>query len=187
MSFPCSVRDGLWSCGHDGCGKQIPTSKKSLIAYHKNTHAPKYKCETCAALFPQKHALETHVRIAHTGEKPFACSHCERSFPQMSNLQDHVRKTHPEKAPRIVQIKPRPNRSDKALKREVPGPQGSGVSTSHIAQVTADQTWVDLIKEIDVLLSGDVGGCQLDHCARGCGAEALDHVVGEAEASNKQN
>lgn len=77
-----------------GCTKRIETTKKSLIVYHRNTHFPKYKCEDCGELFPQKSRLDTHVRIAHTGEKPYACTHCDRCFPQMSNLQDHVRKHH---------------------------------------------------------------------------------------------
>jgi hypothetical protein len=68
--------------------------KKSLIVYHRNTHFPKYACEHCDQIFPQKSRLEVHVRTIHTGEKPYKCEHCERAFPQMSNLNDHVKKTH---------------------------------------------------------------------------------------------
>jgi uncharacterized C2H2 Zn-finger protein len=38
--------------------------------------------------------MDVHIRIAHTGEKPYACSSCDCAFPQLSNLNDHVQKTH---------------------------------------------------------------------------------------------
>ena len=93
-SYPFSVANGLWCCGMTGCSKQIDTAKKSLIVYHKNTHFPKYACEHCAEVFPQKSRLEVHVRTAHTGEKPYKCEHCDRAFPQLSNLNDHMTKSH---------------------------------------------------------------------------------------------
>jgi uncharacterized Zn-finger protein len=93
-NFPFQITNGTWSCGVQGCTKQILMEKKSLIVYHKNTHFPKYICSTCKEAFPQKARLEVHVRTAHTGEKPFKCNHCDRAFPQISNLNDHVKKTH---------------------------------------------------------------------------------------------
>ena len=90
--FPFTVADGVWCCGM--CPKQIVTGKKSLISYHKNTHFPKYACETCGSVFAQKCQMDVHIRIAHTGEKPYACSSCDCAFPQLSNLNDHVQKTH---------------------------------------------------------------------------------------------
>jgi uncharacterized Zn-finger protein len=77
-----------------GCNKEIPVAKKSGIAYHKNTHFPKYACDCCDEVFAQKCQLVVHTRIAHTGEKPYCCEHCDRVFPQQSNLLDHVRKNH---------------------------------------------------------------------------------------------
>lgn len=97
--FQLSTDGTLWCCGMAGCTKQIEVTKKSLIVYHKNTHFPKYICEHCNEAFPQKSRLDTHVRTAHTGEKPYKCDHCERAFPQLSNLNDHVRKHHPDAVP----------------------------------------------------------------------------------------
>ena len=93
-NFPFQMVGSTWCCGMLGCDKQIPIEKKSLIVYHRNTHFPKYACEMCDQIFPQKSRLEVHVRTIHTGEKPYKCEHCERAFPQLSNLNDHVKKTH---------------------------------------------------------------------------------------------
>ena len=92
--FPHTIIENEWCCGVEGCNKRIAVAKKSLIVYHKNTHNPKYKCEHCDELFPQKSRLEVHVRTMHTGEKPYKCEHCDKAFFQMSNLNDHVKKTH---------------------------------------------------------------------------------------------
>ncbi len=156
--FPATItEDGsTWCCGMAGCSKTIPTSKKSLIVYHKNTHFPKYKCDFCLQLFPQKNRLDVHVRTVHTGEKPYECSHCEKCFPQLSNLQDHVRKHH-----------------CSSNERKDPGAERTGVLSSHVPYVSADKAWVDVMVEIDILLSRDMGGCKLDHGARRCGAEPI--------------
>ncbi len=92
--FPHTIVSNTWCCGMDGCKKQIPVEKKSLIVYHKNTHNPKYECTHCGEKFPQKNRLEVHVRTAHTFEKPYKCSHCDKAFPQLSNLNDHVKNNH---------------------------------------------------------------------------------------------
>jgi uncharacterized Zn-finger protein len=92
--FPCSIVGEMWCCGMPGCDKEILVSKKSGIAYHKNTHFPKYSCDCCNEVFAQKCQLVVHTRIAHTGEKPYCCEHCDRVFPQQSNLLDHMRKNH---------------------------------------------------------------------------------------------
>jgi hypothetical protein len=92
-TFPFTVKSDMWCCGIPGCSKEIATAKKSLIVYHKNTHFPKYACEHCGEVFPQKSRLDVHTR-QHTGEKPYECEHCDKAFPQLSNLNDHVRKTH---------------------------------------------------------------------------------------------
>jgi uncharacterized Zn-finger protein len=98
-NFPFTfINDGaVWCCGMPDCGKQIPKEKKSLIVYHKNKHFPSLKCPHCDELFPQKANLETHVRVKHTGEKPFKCEHCDKAYPQMSNLKDHIAKHHADK------------------------------------------------------------------------------------------
>jgi len=91
-AFPFTVADGVWSCGL--CPKTIETDKKSLIVYHKNTHYPKYACDFCEKMFPQKSRLDVHVRTSHTGEKPYACTKCDKAFFQLSNLNDHMKKNH---------------------------------------------------------------------------------------------
>jgi hypothetical protein len=93
-NFPCKIAGETWCCGMPGCDKEIPVAKKSGIAYHKNTHFPKYACDCCDEVFAQKCQLVVHTRIAHTGEKPYCCEHCDKVFPQQSNLLDHVRKNH---------------------------------------------------------------------------------------------
>jgi hypothetical protein len=97
-NFPFTLlNDGaIWCCGMPDCGKHIPKEKKSLIVYHKNKHFPSLKCEHCGDLFPQKANLDAHIRVKHTGEKPYKCNHCDKAYPQMSNLKDHVSKHHPE-------------------------------------------------------------------------------------------
>ncbi len=210
-NFPCTVSsDGeTWHCGMPGCCYSKPKAKKSLIVYHKQTHFPKYKCEECGELFPQKSRLDTHVRTAHTGEKPYACPHCERAFPQQSNLNDHVKKHHPTAAPRpklnfkgeyvdfyntrraslreqhpdwtnaqivaligeewkeekvrrsaLAAAPPQPLSSKEdhstTVPRENPGAKLTRIPVRKLSNLTADQTWVDLMKEIDVILSGDV-------------------------------
>jgi hypothetical protein len=105
-SFPSTVANGFWCCGMVGCSKQIDTAKKSLIVYHKNTHFPKYACEHCKEVFPQKSRLEVHIRTTHTGEKPYKCNHCEKAFPQLSNLNDHMVKNHADV--HVATLKPAP-------------------------------------------------------------------------------
>ena len=94
MEFPFCVENAIWCCGMKGCDKKIPTEKKSLIVYHKNTHFPKYACSECEKVFPQKSRLDVHMRTIHTGEKPYECTECTRAFPQLSNLNDHLKKHH---------------------------------------------------------------------------------------------
>lgn len=83
-----------WCCGVPNCTKQIDAVKKSLIAYHKNTHSPKYICEHCNEAFPQKCSLQVHVRTNHTHEKPYTCGGCEKAFTQKYSLDAHVKKFH---------------------------------------------------------------------------------------------
>ncbi len=83
-----------WCCEMPNCTKQIDATKKSLIAYHKNTHSPKYTCGHCNEAFPQKCALEVHIRTNHTHEKPYTCRGCEKAFTQKACLDAHVKRYH---------------------------------------------------------------------------------------------
>ena len=117
-AFPFKIENETWHCGL--CPKAIEVGKKSLIVYHKNTHFPKYACEECKKLFPQKSRLEVHMRTAHTGEKPYACSDCDKTFCQMSNLTDHWKKNH----------LGRHHGHAATIPREDPGTQLSGIVAS---------------------------------------------------------
>jgi uncharacterized Zn-finger protein len=97
--FRLEAEGTIWCCGMPDCGKRIAREKKSGITYHKYTHFPKLVCEHCSATFPQKIALEQHIRINHTDERPYSCEHCDKAFHQLSNLQDHVAKHHGAKVP----------------------------------------------------------------------------------------
>lgn len=93
-SYPFTTVGDKWCCGMPNCTKQIDATKKSLIAYHKNTHSPKYICEHCNQAFPQKCALEVHIRTNHTHEKPYKCRGCEKAFTQKVCLDAHVKRYH---------------------------------------------------------------------------------------------
>jgi hypothetical protein len=92
--FPFTTVGNKWCCGMPNCTKQIDAAKKSLIGYHKNTHFPKYTCEHCNEAFPQKCALEVHIRTNHTHEKPYKCTSCENAFTQKVCLDVHVKRYH---------------------------------------------------------------------------------------------
>lgn len=160
-NFPYTVVEGtegpVWHCGMPGCGWSRPKAKKSLVVYHKNTHFPNYICAECQEAFPQKSRLDTHVRTFHTGEKPYKCQQCERAFPQLSNLQDHVRKHHSASG----------NKGDAPpTPREDPGPQGARVSPCEIADLAPNDPRVDIAEVARIVFGGNMGGCELDHCAR---------------------
>jgi ankyrin repeat protein len=92
--YPFTTVGDKWCCGMPKCTKQIDATKKSLIAYHKNTHSPKYICEHCNEAFPQKCSLQVHIRTNHTHEKPYKCSSCEKAFTQKACLDIHVKRYH---------------------------------------------------------------------------------------------
>jgi len=168
------------------CGKRIPVEKKSLIVYHRNTHFPKYACELCDQLFPQKSRLEVHVRTIHTGDKPYKCDHCERAFPQLSNLNDHVKKTHAcestpymefytihsrilrEKNPAMKYLqlvseighmwRSGGNQGDATpVPREDPGTQLTGIALSHVSNLSTHHLGVDASVEVDIFPCGNMG------------------------------
>lgn len=170
--FPFSLSaDGtMWCCGMAGCTKQIEVSKKSGIAYHKNTHDPKYKCEDCGKLFAQKFQLDVHVRAAHTGEKPYQCSCCERAFPQLANLQDHVKKNHagaaiPMTADSFVSpLKPVTRKEAATSTSDLrPSDELEAEDPQPTISTTEDKAWDELMQEIDGILKTEPSKAKVVH------------------------
>jgi protein-disulfide isomerase len=162
-NFPFTfINDGtVWCCGMPDCGKQIPKEKKSLIVYHKNKHFPSLKCPHCDEMFPQKANLETHVRVKHTGEKPYKCEHCEKAYPQMSNLKDHMVKHHADKLVATTAEDPTPVQTQKVLivKPSINFTQAYKdfyeKTMSHLKAAKPNTTHVQRLKELKLLWANE--------------------------------
>lgn len=160
-NFPFTfINDGtVWCCGMPSCGKQIPKEKKSLIVYHKNKHFPSLKCPHCDELFPQKANLETHVRVKHTGEKPYKCEHCEKAYPQMSNLKDHIAKHHADLVPTMLVTPVTPIPTVKTVKPSINFTQAYKdfyeKTMSHLKAEKPNTTHVERLKELKHLWANE--------------------------------
>ena len=48
------------------------------------------QCNVCNKTFPQKSALNRHIREVHDKVKPFECPHCPNKAGTNSNIKQHI-------------------------------------------------------------------------------------------------
>ena len=82
----------------DKCGKVFKGRhglKQHLMKVHEKEKC-RVQCEMCAEWVPNKESLDNHVRIRHTGEKPFKCTFCDKAFGAASIMTSHRAQRHPD-------------------------------------------------------------------------------------------
>ena len=81
----------------DECGKSFKKNKNQLTQHMQKVHwkqNQKKQCHICPEWHNDAEELATHVRRAHTGEKPFSCNFCQESFYSSRNANHHRRYKH---------------------------------------------------------------------------------------------
>ncbi|XP_068157058.1 zinc finger protein 780B-like [Drosophila tropicalis] len=66
-------------------------SRKDNLAKHIGTHKFSHVCQHCTKGFRGTYELNNHIRIRHTGERPFKCRNCSKTFATMEYLSKHIR------------------------------------------------------------------------------------------------
>lgn len=70
----------------------FPKPTRERKAFHSGPGAGNiHRCAMCSREFTRKYNLDSHMRSAHTGERPYKCSHCNLMF-----ARDAARKRHEE-------------------------------------------------------------------------------------------
>ncbi|RXG68529.1 Protein krueppel [Armadillidium vulgare] len=59
----------------------------------RHTGEKPYACPHCCKRFTNNSTLSVHLRT-HTGEKPYSCSFCSQKFTQSSSLKTHLKMIH---------------------------------------------------------------------------------------------
>ncbi|XP_031637042.1 zinc finger protein 235-like [Contarinia nasturtii] len=60
--------------------------------HEKNCNQRRFECYLCKYATLIKSHLVAHMRLHHTGDKPFRCSHCSERFSRKSNLNRHQKR-----------------------------------------------------------------------------------------------
>ena len=79
------------------CGKSFKRNKRQLYQHMKKVHMKescKKQCHICKEWYKGAEELATHVRRAHTGEKPFPCVFCHESFYSSLDANKHRKYKH---------------------------------------------------------------------------------------------
>lgn len=94
------ITDGkTWPC--KDCKKVFSTRLKLNLHRKYNHESVSEVCELCGAQFKLKKYYDTHMRSAHTGERPFKCTQfnknsiqCEKTFVSSAGLKEHIKSQH---------------------------------------------------------------------------------------------
>lgn len=81
-------------CTYEDCTNKYFGTKRDLERHVNRIHlklkAPKnHTCELCGKAFANAKAVTFHVRLVHTGERPFQCKLCEKAFTNLVVLNRH--------------------------------------------------------------------------------------------------
>lgn len=91
-SFPCD------KCDYVGGNLSMLTSHQN--SHNSQTKVPpilsknKRQCEYCSQLFRRASAVEKHIALKHTGDKPYSCYLCEEKFENSESLRTHMNSLH---------------------------------------------------------------------------------------------
>ncbi|XP_058974449.1 zinc finger protein 275-like [Musca domestica] len=83
--------DKPYSCPH--CPKRFKCPSDRYIHLMSHQQGKNHVCSTCGARFSRVDTLHQHVKVLHSGEKPYKCDQCPMAFPRLMNLNRH-RRTH---------------------------------------------------------------------------------------------
>ena len=83
------------------CGKVFRSeASRSKHAAQHTVGSNDYMCTVCNNCFPNKTALERHVRV-HTSEL-FSCKYCNATFYSSPGLTRHINKCHPSESRQVI-------------------------------------------------------------------------------------
>eukprot|EP00058_Branchiostoma_floridae_P024681 XP_002610171.1 hypothetical protein BRAFLDRAFT_279615 [Branchiostoma floridae] len=104
----------------DRCGKKFRRQaylRKHILQHEEGKEEPSYPCHLCGkdhccpecgAGFPNKAALDRHVRM-HSSDI-FSCKYCDATFYSSPGLTRHINKCHPSENRQVILLQPVPAR-----------------------------------------------------------------------------